>query len=154
MSPHLSQSLLHPSPQTPIMNCHCLTRCILAAARHQTKRPRLLQSLAHGTRMSSSSTNSLTTETTINHEDDNVLAIRALHNRFAEFANDKGIFPLLNKKQTVSFKKRVKWSDNDRQSILHYSCVFILRCFHANLISLSNLKRSLRVGSVAFFILL
>eukprot|EP00977_Amphora_coffeiformis_P002202 scaffold425_cov175-Amphora_coffeaeformis.AAC.61 len=108
-----------------VMYCKSLMRCILTAARHKLEGRRLLlqvgrRNLMH-VRMSSSCTNSLETEATINNED--VLKINALKTRFTEFADRNGTFPLLNKNQTESFKKKVKWSDDDRQA-----AVLVLVC--------------------------
>ena len=92
-------------------------RCILTATRPETQGRRVL--LQAGRR--SLCTNYLETETTINTKD--VLKIGALKTRFSEFVGSDGIFPLLNKSQTESFKKRVKWSDDDRQA-----AVLVLVC--------------------------
>ena len=71
--------------------------------------------------ISSSCTKSLETETTIKTE--NVLKMNDLKTRFTELLDSNGTFPLLNKRQTESFHKHVKWSDDVRQA-----AVLVLVC--------------------------
>ena len=56
----------------------------------------------------------------------NVMAISSLHARFAEFANNDRVFPLLNEKQTENFKKRVKWHEGDPRR--RQAAVLVLLC--------------------------
>lgn len=53
------------------------------------------------------------------------MALASLRRKFADLANEDGVFSLLNQKQTETFKKRVQWSrkDKDREA-----AVTILLC--------------------------
>lgn len=108
------------SRETHQMYSQSLTRSLIVAACHPAAASR--RSLVHPScRLLALTTNSLATHDASNS--DNVMTVQSLRARFDELANDKRIFPLLNKKQTVSFKKRVKWSENDRRA-----AVLVLVC--------------------------
>ena len=75
--------------------------------------------------------------------DDDIMATTALKTKFHQLADEKGIFQLLNRQQTESFKKKVKWNDKEpdrRAAVLVLLCnvdgepsiLFTKRAAHLN----------------------